>query len=546
VLTLAQTNPTVGDLDGNRRRAVDVIAAAAREGAHLVVFPEMAVSGYPLQDLAARRSFVEASMESVRLLAAAVGPSGPAVAVGGPLISDGSVYNALHVCDGGRVVAAVKKHRLPNVGVFDEPRVFTPGLVPGPVTVRGVRVGFAICEDWWTPEVAETLQETGAELLVSANGSPYEAGKHDERVMQMVARVVECDLPLAYVNLVGGQDDQVHDGGSFVLNRRGRLAAQLPFFEERAVSTEWVRAGGGWRCEAGALAPVPGDEEADYRALATGLRDFLRKNGFREALLGLSGGIDSALVAALAADALGPEHVRAVLLPSRFTSDESVRLAAETARRVGCRLERFDIEPVVEAIRGALRPALGAALDGVAGENIQARSRGLMLMGMANARGELLLATGNKSEMAVGYATLYGDMCGGYAVLKDVYKTRVYQLARWRNATVPRGLRGRPGAVVPTEVINRAPTAELRPNQRDEDSLPPYPALDAMLGQLVEGDVSADGLVRRGHDRAAAERAGAMLAAAEFKRFQSPPGPKITRRAFWLDRRYPVTSRHAG
>ena len=545
-VAVAQLNPTVGDLDGNRRKALRAVETAVASRANLVVLPEMFITGYPLQDLVSKRSFVEAAMEGVRRLAVKVDSFDVPVAVGGPLLADGEVYNALHILDGGEVRAVVRKHRLPNFGVFDELRTFRAGNVPGPVNVRGVLIGFAICEDFWCPDVAETLTETGAEMLVSVNGSPFERKKHDERIGLMVARVVENGLPLIYANLVGGQDDQVYDGGSFVLNRGGPLAAQAPFFEETILLTDWSRTESGWQCTPGDLAPVEVGSAGDYRCLVQGLRDFAGKNGFQNVILGLSGGIDSALVAAIAVDALGAEHVRPVLLPSQYTSEESVQCARDTARMLGCSLENVDIEPAVGAIRGTIERALGGPPSGAAGENIQARARGLLLMAIANSRGDLLLATGNKSEMAVGYATLYGDMCGGYACLKDVYKTHVYALARWRNKTCASWLRGPAGPVIPHLVLERAPTAELRPDQRDEDSLPPYPELDAMLEMLIEGDRSAAQVAEDGYARADAERVATLVRNAEFKRYQSPPGPKITRRAFWLERRYPITCRYSG
>ena len=545
-IAIAQLNPTVGDLDGNRYRALEAVKSAARVNASLVVLPEMFITGYPLQDLVSKRPFVEAAMTSIRKLAEEAKTYGVPVAVGGPLLADEAVYNALHVLDEGILRTSVRKHRLPNSGVFDEPRTFRPGNVPGPIEINGVMIGFAICEDFWSPDVAETLAETGAELLISVNGSPFERGKHDERIGLMVARVVENGLPLAYANLVGGQDDQVYDGGSFVLNLGGQLAAQAPFFEETVLLTDWSKEAVGWQCAKGNLAPVFEGAAADYRCLVQGLRDFAGKNGFSDVILGLSGGIDSALVAAIAADALGAGHVRSVLLPSRFTSEESIGCARDTAGMLGCSLEEVDIEPAIGAIRETLQETLNGPPAGAAGENIQARARGLLLMAIANSRGELLLATGNKSEMAVGYATLYGDMCGGYACLKDVYKTHVYALARWRNANHAAWLKGPAGPVIPRLVLDRAPTAELRPDQKDEDSLPPYATLDAMLEMLIEGDCSAAELVAARHSRQGAERVAALVRNAEFKRYQSPPGPKITRRAFWLERRYPITSRYSG
>ena len=543
-ITIGQLNPTLGDLEGNCRKALEAVSNAAKRGTDLLVLPEMFISGYPLQDLVVRPAFVRDCMATVRRLAVESHHTGLAIAVGGPLAMDNRVFNALYVIENGMIRASVRKHHLPGTGVFDEPRTFERGGAPGPVALRGVRVGFAICEDFWKADIAETLAETGAELLVVANGSPYELDKYDERIQLMVMRSIETDLPVIYANLVGGQDDQVYDGGSFVLNRGGRLAAQAPFFEEALIQTDWNEQSGSWTCSKAELARVPGQEELDYHCVTLGLRDFARKNGFSSAVLGLSGGIDSALVAAIAVDALGSERVRAVLLPSKFTSEESVRCAQEVAGLLGCRLDEIGIERCVECVESSLGEVYGSTPQGAAGENVQARFRGLFLMAVANARGELLLATGNKSEIAVGYATLYGDMCGGYACLKDVYKTRVYVLARWRNANHLPWMRGPACQVIPDTVLKREPTAELRPNQRDRDSLPAYEELDAILELLVEQDLSAAEVEERGFDSATAERVASMLRNSEFKRYQSAPGPKLTRRAFWLERRYPVTNRY--
>ncbi len=543
-IALGQCNPAVGDLAGNRAIAMRAVEAAADAQVDLLALPEMYLSGYPLQDLVLRPAFQRDAMAAMRKLAEAAAESGVAVLAGGPLAQEGRVYNALYLLDGGTVRATVRKHHLPGEGVFDEPRVYARGGMAGPLAVRGARVGAAICEDFWHGDVAETLAESGADLLLCANGSPYETGKYDERMQVMLRRAVETRLPLAYVNLVGGQDDHVFDGGSFAVNRGGALAVQAPFFEEALAVTDWREHGDGWRCERGELASVPDGDEMDYRALVLAVRDFAGKNGFSSALLGLSGGIDSALVAAIAVDALGPGQVRAALLPSRYTSDESVDCARACAARLGCHLDEVGIEEGVGAVVESVGGALEGGLSEVAQENVQARLRGLMLMAMANTTGALLLATGNKSEVSVGYSTLYGDMCGGFAPLKDVYKTRAYRLARWRNGHHAEWMLGPGGEAVPVSVIERPPTAELRHGQRDDDSLPPYEELDAMLEMMLERDLSLDEIVEEGHNRETARRVAEMVRRSEFKRFQAAPGPKITRRAFWLERRYPVTSRY--
>lgn len=542
-VTIGQLNPTVGDLAGNYRRAAAAAEQAAADGSQLLVLPEMFISGYPLQDLVMHQAFVRECMRCVERLAEEFGKSMVTIAVGGPLLEDGRVYNAVHVLAAGAVKAVVRKQHLPNYGVFDERRNFQTGGAAGPVAVNDVRVGFAICEDFWRPDVAETLLETGAELLVVVNGSPYETDKYDERVQHMVARTVETQLPVLYANLVGGQDDQVYDGGSFVLNRGGELAVQAPFFTESIITTNWQEAENGWRCEAGPRHSV-GDRNAhDYRCLVLALADFVRKNGFESVLVGLSGGIDSALVATIAADALGPERVRAVLLPSEYTSELSLRCAQEVVNALGCRSDEVAIAPGVTSVMASLPANAGGDSAGVVAENLQARMRGLLLMAMANQSGELLLTTGNKSEVAVGYATLYGDMCGGYACITDVYKTRVYELCRWRNANHTEWMCAPSGTVVPEMIITREPTAELRPDQLDRDSLPPYEELDPMLEMLIEGDKSIAEVAAAGYDRAVVERVARLVRGAEFKRRQAAPGAKITRRAFWLERRYPITNR---
>ena len=541
-LALGQLNPTVGDLAGNAALARTAWAEAKAQGCDMLALPEMFLTGYQTQDLVLKPAFLADVAETLTALARDCA-DGPALGIGAPLAEGGKVYNAWHVLHEGRASAVIRKHHLPNTEVFDERRLYTPAPVSGPYRIGPIRIGTPICEDAWHPDVAETLAETGAEILLVPNGSPHARGKHDTRMNLMVARVVETELPLVYLNLVGGQDDQVFDGGSFVLNPGGRLAVQMPAFDTALQVVDFIQTPAGWQAEAGPKAPVPDAIEADYHAMVIGLRDYMRKSGFAKVLLGLSGGIDSALVAAIAADALGPANVRGVMLPSEYTSQASLDDAAAVARALGIRLDSVPIEGARDAVRGALSGLFDPAEPGVAGENIQSRLRGLMLMALSNRFGEMLLSTGNKSEMAVGYATIYGDMAGGYNPLKDLYKTRVFETCRWRNATHRPWMEGPAGEVIAPTIIDKPPSAELRPDQRDEDSLPPYPVLDAILEGLIERDGSLAELVAAGFDAADVQRVQGLIYSAEWKRAQSCPGPRLTARALGTDRRYPIVNR---
>ncbi len=540
-ITLGQLDPTVGDVAGNAARALEAWREGKAAGADLVALPEMFLAGYQPQDLILKPAFLEACRQELEGLAEATA-DGPPLGIGAPWVEGAHVWNAWIVLEGGAIRAVVRKHHLPNYGVFDEQRLYAPADMQGPVAVNGVRVGVPVCEDSWHSDVAETLAETGAEILLVPNGSPYERDKRDVRLNLMVGRVVETGLPLVYLNMVGGQDDQVFDGASFALNPHGGLVAQLPMFDEVVTHLDFEERNDGWRCLPGTLAPLPDALEADYRAMVEGTAAYARKTGFRKALLGLSGGVDSALVAAIAADALGPENVRCVMLPSRYTSAHSLEDAAGVARALGCRLDELPISGAVSATEQALAPFFEGLAPDVTEENLQSRLRGLYLMALSNKFGELLLTTGNKSEVAVGYATLYGDMNGGWNPLKDLYKTRVFAACRWRNENHRPWMKGPEGVVIPPRVIEKPPSAELREDQKDEDSLPPYDRLDAMLEMLIEGDASIAELVEAGHDRAEAQRIERLLHIAEYKRFQSAPGPKLGPRAFWLDRRYPIAN----
>ena len=541
-VTLAQLNPRVGDLEYNRDLAMRAWRTAWEEESDYLLLPEMFMTGYQVQDLVLKPAFTRDATHMVESLAAGTG-EGPAIGIGAPLLRDGDLYNGFHVLIGGRIHCSLLKHHLPNADVFDEQRHYTPGPICGPYDVAGVRLGTPICEDAWHPDVCETLVETGAEILLVPNGSPYRKGKHDERLGHMVARVVETGLPLAYLNMVGGQDDQVFDGGSFVLNPGGNLCVQLPQLEESIVSVEFRRTEAGWRAAPGERADLVEGRELDYRIMVVALRDYVRKSGFSKVLLGLSGGVDSALVASIATDALGPGNVRCVLLPSRFTSNASREDALAVAERLGCRIDVVPIADGVEVIDETLGELFAGRQPDITEENIQSRLRGLLLMAMSNKFGEMLLSTGNKSEVAVGYATIYGDMAGGYNPIKDLYKTGVFETCRWRNRNHRAWMSGPAGQVIPDRIIEKPPSAELRPDQTDQDSLPPYDVLDDILERLIEGDASVAECVEAGHDRNTVRTVEALVYASEYKRHQSAPGARLSRRAFWLDRRYPIQNR---
>jgi len=542
-LTIAQLDPVVGDIAGNADKARRARAKAAGDGADLVVFSELFICGYPPEDLVLKPALQEACRGAIEALAADTADGGPAMLIGTPWVEDGKLYNAVALLDGGRVAGLRLKVDLPNYGVFDEKRVFAPGPMPGPVNFRGVRLGVPICEDIWGPEPVECISETGGEILLVPNGSPYRRSAIDERLSVAVARVKDSAMPLVYVNQVGGQDELVFDGASFVLNADLTVGAQLPSFREAVATGVFERAAGGWHCSGGPAAKLATGDEADYAACVLGVRDYVDKNGFPGVVIGLSGGVDSALCAAISVDALGAERVRCVMLPYRFTSQHSLDDAAAIATALGV---HYDIVPIASAVEGlekALTPLMAGLKRDVTEENLQARARGTMLMAISNKFGLMVVTTGNKSEMSAGYATLYGDMNGGFNPLKDLYKTEVYRLSRLRNRWKPEGALGPSGRVIPENVIVRAPTAELRENQTDQDSLPPYDVLDAILERLVEREEPISTIVASGFDRDLVQRIERMLNIAEYKRRQAAPGVKVTLRNFGRDRRYPITNR---
>jgi NAD+ synthase len=543
-IAIAQMAQRVGDLSGN---ADAMLEMRARTQADLIVFPELQLIGYPPEDLVLKPALAERAAVELTRLVAATADGGPAMLVGSierVAEQDGDkIYNILALCEGGRVTTTTRKHELPNYGTFDEKRIFTPGPLPEPVTFKGVKLGLPLCEDIWFPAVCGHLKEHGAELLISPNGSPYEIDKDELRVEGVAAaRVRETALPLMYVNRVGGQDELVFDGASFVLNADGSVAHQLPDWEEALVETIWTRGNAGWRCEPGSVATLDPHPADIYQAMLVGLRDYVNTNRFPGVVLGLSGGIDSALSAAVAVDALGADRVWCVMMPSRYTADISTSDAAECARMLGCRLDTIPIAEAMTAFDSMLSDVFAGRAPDLAEENIQSRIRGLTLMAISNKFGPMLLTTGNKSEMSVGYATIYGDMAGGYSVLKDAYKTTVFALSRWRNAHKPRLGLGPEGPVMPQRVITRPPSAELRDDQRDDDSLPPYDILDPILRGLVEEELSVADIVARGFDRDTVIRIERLLYVAEYKRRQSPPGVKLGSRNFGRDRRYPITN----
>jgi len=545
-IALAQLNPTVGDVDGNLRAIRAARAEAAKMGADLMVTGELSVCGYPPEDLVLKPAFQRRVAEQVAAFAAETADGGPAVILGAPWREGDKLYNAALLIEGGKIASHRFKHLLPTYGVFDEVRVFASGPAPGPIQFKGVRLGVMVCEDMWQPDVAETLEESGAEMLIVINGSPFEIDKSDVRLNLAVARVTESKLPLIYVNQVGGQDELVFDGRSFVLGADRSLRAQSPAWDEHVSLTQWTRASAGWICEAGEIDKGDSGSRADlgsiYRAMVLGLRDYVTKNRFPGVVLGLSGGIDSAISAAVAADAIGADKIFGVMMPSPYTSQDSLDDAAETAKLLGIKYEIIPIQEAMNAFDGMLKPVFTGRNADTTEENIQARIRGLIVMAISNKLGHMALTTGNKSEMSVGYATLYGDMCGGFSVLKDVYKTTVFGLCNWRNQAHPKGALGPAGRVIPERVITKKPSAELRPNQFDEDSLPPYEVLDAILASLIEGERDIAEIVADGYDPDTVRRVWRMLDRAEYKRRQAPPGVKITSRAFGRDRRYPITN----
>ncbi|ODR98484.1 NAD synthetase [Methyloceanibacter methanicus] len=546
-LALAQANPVMGDLDGNLETALRLRDRFAADGADLVVFSELFLTGYPLEDLVLKPALQRAAREACEALAERTGDGGPAILMGLPWAdgsgNGGKVYNAVALLAEGGIAAVRTKHVLPNYGVFDEKRVFAPGPIPEPIPFGGLNLGVPICEDIWEEDVCAALARAGADLLIVPNGSPYWMGKQAIRYGVVGARVAETKCPLVYLNQFGGQDELVFDGASFVFNADGSCAVQMPAWEDAGLVTEWRSEADGWHCVPGEIVPIEAGEAANYLACVTGLRDYINKNGFPGVVLGLSGGIDSALCAAMAVDALGADRVHCIMLPYAYTSSASLIDAEQIAKALGVRYDTMPIHGGVDGLGACLTGVLGGMPDGFTAENLQSRTRGTLLMAVSNKLGPLVLTTGNKSEVSVGYATLYGDMNGGFNPIKDLYKGQVYALSRYRNKNRPKGCLGPEGVIIPENVLTKDPSAELKPDQRDVDTLPPYPVLDDILNCLVEQELSVPEIIARGHPAETVKKVERMLYLAEYKRRQAAPGVKITERNFGRDRRYPITNK---
>jgi NAD+ synthase len=544
IITLAQLNQQVGDLAANAA-SIHRVRAQARDS-DLIVFPEMHLIGYPPEDLILKPALIARAAQELEKLASETADGGPALLVGSVFVRDGALHNGVALLEGGRIAAVRFKYELPNYGTFDEKRYFLPGPLPDPVVFKGVSLGLPICEDIWQPDVCRHLAQLGAEIFLCINGSPYEIDKDVLRIDGVAKRrAIDTGIPLAYLNRVGGQDEVVFDGASFVVGPEGALWIQAPDWEEAVIRTEWNRVPTGnghrWRCAPGEVHDLAEHPEDIYCAMVLALRDYVEKNRFPGVVLGLSGGIDSAITAAIAVDALGPDRVWCVMLPSRYTSAESLADAAACAALLGTRLDTIAIEPAVAGFAHMLAPSFADRAPDTTEENLQSRIRGTTLMALSNKFGPMLITTGNKSEMSVGYATIYGDMNGGYNPLKDAYKTTVFAISAWRNTRRPKIGLGPDGPVMPQSVITKPPSAELRPDQKDSDSLPDYAVLDAILGELIEQERSVDQIVAEGYDRATVVRIERLLHLAEYKRRQAPPGVKLGMRNFGRDRRYPIT-----
>ena len=541
---VAQLNATVGAVKENCENIAAAYARGMASGADIVVTPELSVTGYPLEDLVLKPFFVRMAERALDGLAELTeGENAPGLIVGAPWQDGEALRNAVFLLENGKIADIRFKHNLPNYGVFDEIRVFDAGVPPTPIEFRGIKLGVMICEDMWFPDCTSSLAASGAEILLVPTCSPYDEKKHPERQRYSIKRVQESGLPLIFCNQICGQDELVFDGASYVVAADGSLPVQMDSFGEQELLTHWSRDGDGkLSCDTTYLGYLPDRHEAMYQAMVLGLGDYVRKNRFPGVILGLSGGIDSALSAAVAVDALGPDKVQCIMMPSRYTSGESLGDAEACAKVLGVEYDVIAIKPGVTAFDEMLSGVFAGTEPDTTEENIQSRIRGLLLMSISNKFGKMVLTTGNKSEVSVGYATLYGDMCGGYNALKDVYKTDVFALSGWRNDNVPKGALGPSGEVIPENIIVKPPTAELRDDQKDEDSLPPYNELDDMLRSLVDEEMSVAETAARGHDASVVARIEHLLYIAEYKRRQAPPGVKITRKNFGRDRRYPITN----
>ncbi|MCZ2204188.1 NAD+ synthase [Bartonella sp. A05] len=542
-IVVVQLNPIVGDIEGNFALAITAYQKAQELSADLVLFTELFISSYPPEDLVLKPAFIKACEDAVKKLAK-VTKKGPGIVIGVPLRRGDAIYNGVVLLDDGQIIAERLKFDLPNYFEFDEKRVFSAGPYPEPIVYCGVILGIVICEDIWNDSsICAELKNKGAEIILVLNGSPYYRNKTEKRADVVRVQAIQSGVPIIYANPIGGQDELVFDGGSFALNGQGKMAFQMKHFESHIALSHWQQKSTGWQCISGPNEELLNGLAADYCACVLGLRDYVNKNCFKDVILGLSGGIDSALCTAMAVDALGAERVRTVMMPYHYTSQESLKDAEDCARLLGCRYEVIPIFQPLEGFLNALASVFSELQSDVTEENLQSRVRGTILMALSNKFGSMVVTTGNKSEMAVGYATLYGDMNGGFNPIKDVYKMQVYELAEWRNKNHLRNLLGAEGIVIPHNIIAKAPSAELRDNQKDEDSLPPYPVLDDILQSLVEDDMSVCDIVKRGHVREMVEKIENLLYLAEYKRQQSAPGVKISQKNFGRSRRYPITNR---
>ena len=540
-IALAQLNPLVGDVSGNIEKLIS-IRSNLNTDIDILVAPELYVSGYPIDDLVLREDFLNLVESEINKLVQCTKDNKSAIIVGAPRKDNNHIKNSVFVIENGNIVSIKDKYELPNTGVFDEQRIFKQGSLEDCVIIKGIKFGLPICEDIWEKTVLEKLSKSGAEIIIAINASPFTVSKNEERENIAILRVNETKLPIVYLNRTGGQDELIFDGSSFALNHDGKKFYSSSEFKEETVEINFQKSNGKWLGH-GNLNNSSSPSERLYKALVLGLRDYVNNNKFPGVVLGLSGGVDSALVAALATDAFGPDLVQAIMLPSPFTGDESLNDAKEAAELLNINCSNLKISEAMKIVENILGDFKGPSFEpGITEENIQSRLRGLLLMALSNRYGYMVLATGNKSEYAVGYSTLYGDMCGGYAPIKDVWKTDVFKLCNWRNENYSDLFKGPKGKVIPTNIINKPPTAELRDNQKDTDSLPEYNILDEILKGLVEDEISVEKIVSKGFDRKVVEKTAQLLARSEYKRFQAAPGPKVTNKAFGRDRRFPLTS----
>lgn len=539
-IAIATINPTVGDIDGNA--ALILNARDHARAADLIVYSELVLIGYPPEDLVLKPAFQRDAMDKIVELAAATKDGGPAMLLGSLWVEGAKLYNSAILLKNGSIAAIRHKRDLPNYGVFDEKRVFAGGPLPEPIDFNGVKLGVLTCEDLWWEDVTQYLADKHSEILISLNGSPYEEIKSHDRFENSNERTKQSGLSLIYTNQIGGQDELVFDGEAFVMDEKGEVVVRQEAFKADITMTHWSKAGTRWNCAAQKL-PAKNDRLTDiYNAMMIGLRDYVNKNHFPGVIIGMSGGIDSALSAIVGVDALGADKVHLVMMPSKYTSQESLIDAGDAARFMGCLIDNIPINDGVKAFDKIMAASFAGTSVDLAEENIQSRLRAVILMALSNKHGKMVLTTGNKSEMSVGYATLYGDMCGGYNVLKDIYKLDVFALSRWRNENQPQGGLGPKGQIMPVNIIDKPPTAELRPDQKDEDSLPPYEVLDDILSCLIEKEMTTKNILKRGHDKEIVAHIEHLLYVAEYKRRQAPPGVKISEKNFGRDRRYPITN----